>query len=151
LPVLDDGDSIPRLIKAVGEETPRNRAAAAHAMRTIDDPRLVTPLRSALGDPDPWVRYFRRPAAWRVAGMRVPPTRSYAFATADPAPQVRIAAVEALALLDARSVLPLASAMMREADDDIASATMGGCGADRWCGSRRDAGRRRAIVERAAV
>ena len=39
LPVLDDVDAVGQLRSALAGETPRNRAAAAHAMRQVDDPR----------------------------------------------------------------------------------------------------------------
>jgi HEAT repeat protein len=99
LPVLDDvegADAVGRLATAVAEETPRNRAAAAHAMRLVDDPRAAAALSLALHDADPWVRYFSATSLGEIqlgAGHGDALAR---LARDDHATHVRIAALTAL-------------------------------------------------------
>jgi HEAT repeat protein len=121
LPVLDHPQAHARLAAALAEETPRNRAAAAHAARSADDRLLDGTLVAALGDPDPWVRYFaagslgeRRNAAAAAALA--------SLAASDPAPHVRIAAMQAVGAVDPDAAVPLAERLLREGDDDVACA-----------------------------
>ena len=117
LPFLGHPQARARLASALAEETPRNRAAAAHVARIADDASIERPLVEALADPDPWVRYFaacslgerrHRPAAMALAKL----------AESDPAPQVRIAAMQAVGSLDPDAAVPLAEQLFRDADAD---------------------------------
>jgi HEAT repeat protein len=123
LPVIDDPDAASRLATAMRDETPRNRAAAAHAARGLDHPALDAALTAALADPDPWVRYF---AAGSVGQRRhtgsLPALMG--IAADDPAPQARIAALQAIGALDADAALPLAVRYLREGDEDLAGAAL---------------------------
>lgn len=123
LPILNHPQAPARLARALVEETPRNRAAAAHAARATDDGSIEGSLVSALADPDPWVRYF---AAHSLGERRhvAAATALANLAEADPAPQARIAAMQALGNLDADAAVPIAEQLFREADTDIASAAL---------------------------
>jgi HEAT repeat protein len=123
LPVVEDARALPRLTRAVTAETPRNRAAAAHALRAVDDPATVWPLRQALTDPDPWVRYFAADSVARRRVLEAVPSLVEASA-ADPAPQVRIAALRALGTLDVPDVVDVAAEQIRSADADLAAAAI---------------------------
>jgi len=123
LPFLGHPQARARLASAIAEETPRNRAAAAHAARIADDASMEGPLVEALADPDPWVRYFaacslgertHRPAAMALAKL----------AQSDPAPQVRIAAMQAVGSLDPDAAVPLAEQLFGDADADVACAAL---------------------------
>jgi len=123
LPVLEHPQSHARLAAALATETPRNRAAAAHASRIADDPSLDAALVAALADPDAWVRYFaagslgeRRHTAAAAALTQL--------AASDPAPQVRIAAMQAAGALDADAAVPLAERLLHEGDEDVACASL---------------------------
>ena len=123
LPILNHSQAHARLARALAEETPRNRAAAARAARAADDGSIEGPLVAALADPDPWVRYF---AACSL-GERKHVAAAAALTNlieADPAPQVRIAAMQALGSLDAGAAVPLAEQLFREADTDVVSAAL---------------------------
>jgi HEAT repeat protein len=121
LPVLDHPQTHARLAAALAQETPRNRAAAAHAARIADDPSLDAALVAALADPDAWVRYF---AAGSLGERRCTAAAGAltTLAAHDPAPHVRIAAMQAAGALDADAVVPLAERSLREGDDNLACA-----------------------------
>jgi len=125
LPVIGAARALERLATALSAETPRNRAAAAHAARTADESVLDAPLLNALGDEDAWVRYF---AAKSLGQRRRSPAEAAdllaGLALADGAPQVRIAAIEALGIIDANTALPIAAQLLTQADEDVAGAAL---------------------------
>ena len=125
LPVTGQRRALERLATAIDNETPRNRAAAAHAARTADEPVLDAPLLKALGDEDAWVRYF---AAQSLAQRGRSPAGAAdalaALALSDRAPQVRIAAIEALGVLDADAAFPVAAQLVTKSDPDLAGAAL---------------------------
>jgi len=125
LPVISTTWALDRLVSALLTETARNRAAAAHAARTEDEPSLDGPLLEALRDEDAWVRYF----AAKSLGQRRRSTERATDAIAavalnDRAPQVRIAAVEALGLLAPEAALPIATQLLSQPDEDLAGAAL---------------------------
>jgi HEAT repeat protein len=123
LAVVDEPTAALRLATAIRSETPRNRAAAAHAARALDDPALDAALVAALGDPDPWVRYFAA-GSLGERGHTDSVRALTAIAADDAAPQVRIAALQAIGELDADAAVALADRYLREGDDDIACAAL---------------------------
>jgi HEAT repeat protein len=132
LPVTDHPQSAVRLGLAITSETPRNRAAAAHAARHLDEASLDTPLLAALADPDPWVRYF----AAGSLGDRRQQTAAPALARMavdDPAPPVRIAAIQSLGAIDPEAAVPVAARLLGGPDDDLS------CGALAAVASARNA------------
>jgi HEAT repeat protein len=125
LPVLDTASAIDRLVSALRTETPRNRAAAAHAARTADEPALDGPLLDALRDADAWVRYFAAKSLGQRGRSAEEAARLLAaVALTDRAPQVRIAAVEALGVIDPGAAFPVAEQLLSEPDEDLASAAL---------------------------
>jgi HEAT repeat protein len=128
LPLLDDPRGLELLLAALRHETPRNRAAAAHALRLLDDDRVDAALVEMLADDQVWVRYFSAGSvAYRRLGAAA--ERLEIMALADPAPHVRIAAVQALALIDPRALLQVATTIVDDSDADIAAAALRGLGA----------------------
>jgi HEAT repeat protein len=123
LPTLDDPHSLRVLLAALREETPRNRAAAAHALRSVAGEGVETALIDALHDSDTWVRYFAAGSlAARGGSPAIDPLRQ--AARGDPAPHVRIAAVQALGRIDADAVVPLALELGADADAEVAGAAL---------------------------
>ena len=130
LPVIEDAHAQDLLLAALRTETPRNRGAAAHAMRTDDSAPFEGALFEALADPDPWVRYFAAGSLGErsaVAAATADALRRTAIS--DHAPHVRIAAVRALARIDADAVGDVASQLVADVDDDVASAAIEALGA----------------------
>jgi HEAT repeat protein len=123
LPVLEHPTALDRLIDALVRETPRNRAAAAHALRAVDDPAVAWPLQRALGDPDPWVRYFAADAIARRRTIEAVPALVQVSAH-DPATHVRIAALLALGALDVPDAVDVAAGQIESADPDLAAAAV---------------------------
>ncbi len=129
LPMLDDPRAVARLIRAVADETPRNRAAAAHALRSVERAVAVSPLIDALEDRDMWVRYFAAGAiGWRRD--RAAAARLARLVTDDPAPHVRIAALQALAAIDAAMAATVARSLVADAERDVAAAALAAIAAD---------------------
>jgi len=123
LPILQHPRSVSALIGALGSDTPRNRAAAAHAAGFLDDSSSARALLESLEDADAWVRYF---ASGSVARRRIreaaPSLATHALG--DAATHVRIAALHALAALDAPQLADIAGALMDDADPDLSSAAL---------------------------
>ncbi len=123
LPVIDDPRAAARLVKAVADETPRNRAAAAHALRAVDPAVAAVPLADALDDDDMWVRYFAACAIAQNRDVGAAPLLAR-LAEADPAPHVRIAALQALSAVDAQLASAVARPLVGDTDRDVAAAAL---------------------------
>ena len=123
LPVVRHPDAGPALASSMSRDTPRNRAAAAHAAGFADDPTTEQSLSRALEDGDAWVRYF---AAGSIARRQIvsaaPELVDHALH--DSAAQVRIAAMHALGVLDAPDLSGVAAALVREDDPDLTAAAL---------------------------
>jgi HEAT repeat protein len=101
----------------------------------VEDSRTLEPLTAALGDADPWVRYF----AARALGehrREVVLSDLTRLAFDDPAGQVRVAAVNALGRLATRAAVPALDALAACDDPDRAVAAIHALGgirhADAW-------------------
>lgn len=123
LPMLRSARAVPSLVTALVHDTPRNRAAAAHALSLVDDPATEQPLLLALEDTDAWARYF---AAGSLGRRRIEDAAEPLAHVAlhDAATHVRIAALHALAALQAPRLTGIAATMVREADPDLAAAAL---------------------------
>lgn len=112
LPFADDPRALQALIEALRDGTPLVRAAAARALAHVETAAAVEPLLIALDDAEPWPRYYAAQSLGRLeAGAAA--GALLRLASDDPAPQVRLAALEALALVggqdEARAIAPLAA------------------------------------------
>ena len=123
LPILQSRQAIAALVNALAHETPRNRAAAAHASSLVESAATEQPLLLALEDDDPWVRYFAAGSLGRRRVMDAADALSHA-ALHDTATHVRIAALHALAALDAAHLMGIAATLIREADPDLSAAAL---------------------------
>lgn len=123
LPVIDDPRALPLLVEALAQEVPRNRAAAAHALRLVQGPAVAAPLVDALDDDDAWVRYFAAGALAERRDAEAVPALSR-LAHADPAPHVRIAALQALASIDPFVSGEISVPLVHDPDQEVASAAL---------------------------
>jgi HEAT repeat protein len=124
LPVLDDIDAADILMRALASETPRNRAAAAHALRLIDDARPFAALQTALQDPDSWVRYFAAMSLGEARFSTHAGEPLAQLATNDPATHVRIAAMTSLGAVNPAIAARVASQLIGNPDDNLAVAAV---------------------------
>jgi HEAT repeat protein len=123
LPLIDDPRAAALLVEALRREVPRNRAAAAHALRLVDGTAAAIPLAGALEDPDMWVRYF----AAGALGERRDVEAMHALtrvAEGDPAPHVRIAALQSLTAIDPCVAGEIAAPMVGDPDREVAAAAL---------------------------
>ena len=123
LPLLQNDRAVDALLNALLHDAPRNRAAAAHAAGLIDDDDSARALEVALEDADPWVRYFAIGSLGRRHIDGAAASLAH-HALHDAATHVRIAALHALAGVDAPHVTGIAATLMREADADLAAAAL---------------------------
>ena len=123
LPLIGHAAAISALASAMRRDTPRNRAAAAHAAGFADDAATEQALLRALVDDDAWVRYFAVGSIGRRRIQSAAPV-IVQLALHDPAVQVRIAAMHALGVLDAPHLSGVAATLIREDDADLAAAAL---------------------------
>jgi HEAT repeat protein len=126
-PFVGEARALPVLLEAVVRDTPRARATAATALGQIVVPASRAALARALTDTDPWVRYFaaRGLGAHRDAsslGALAP------IAASDPAPHVRIAALEAIGAIDGPRAVDLLLPHADNPEPSIAAAALASLG-----------------------
>jgi HEAT repeat protein len=123
MPFLEDEAVLPLLVSALASDTPRCRAAAASALGHVEASDADRALAKALNDPDAWVRYFaalslgRRRQADAIGALGE-------LASADPAGQVRIAAIDALAAIGGTDALAILEPLADSAERDVAAAAL---------------------------
>jgi len=123
LPFFDDPRAVAALVEALADRAPGVRAAAAAALARTDPAAARDPLTTALADPDAWVRYAALRALGSIGHAAVVPAVIDALRD-DPAPQVRLAAVDALGRLRAAESLGVLEPLTRAADPDLADAAI---------------------------
>jgi HEAT repeat protein len=141
VPFFEGGDAFQVLRDGFRAESATVRAAALRAMGRLDDDRAPAALLEALLDGSFWVRYY----AVRALGDRRHSAAAPALESAalnDPAPPVRIAAVEALAAIAPDDAAALFVQLADDPLDELAAAAVTALGR-----LRRDDGR--AAVRRA--
>ncbi|HKX31170.1 MAG TPA: HEAT repeat domain-containing protein [Blastocatellia bacterium] len=128
LPYLDESAIIiETLVRALHAELPRVRAAAVRAFGNIEIESSWGHLQPVLSDPDDWVRYF----AVRSIGRRdLKAAADYLaeMARTDAAPQVRIAAIEAIGSLSAPESTAILAPLAEAEDLDLARAAISALG-----------------------
>jgi HEAT repeat protein len=128
LPFLDDQRVVPTFLAALREDVPRVRAAAARIGGSLDSPEVDEALVAALADAAPWVRYHAaRSLAKRGASPAFESLRR--IVESDPAPHVRIAALEATGALGGDRAIDLLAPFVSADDADVACAALVGLGA----------------------
>lgn len=136
LPYLQDTEAAPLLDAALSDRSPKIRAAAAQSLGNLDDEVSLPGLTRALRDSDSWVRYYaaRSLGQLRNAGMLDP---LCAVLSTDPAPQVRIAAAEALGRIGGERAIEALSPLAASDDRDLARAALLALGAIRHADAMR--------------
>ncbi len=110
---------------AGSDSDPSVRAAAVRALGQHRSDESVPALVTALRDPNLWVRYYAARACMRRHATHVDiVTALLECAIRDQAPPVRIAAVEALAALEAPSTLEILVSLTHDPDLDVSSAAV---------------------------
>ena len=123
LPFIEDPRALRVLLQAAEHESPRTRISAVRALgHTAGEPSVHDRLRLALGDVDPWVRYYACQALGKLRDEAA--TESIAELLRDDFGQVRVAAVEALAHLPGARAFDFLSAALGSDDADLNRAAL---------------------------
>mgnify|MGYP003735296017 CR=1 FL=1 len=99
------------------------RAAAAKAVAHLGRETARKPLFDALGDPDPWVRFFAARSVGKH-GYTQFSDRLKRMISEDSAPQVRIECLKALGRIHPPEVVPFLSEFVNHEDPDMARAAV---------------------------
>ena len=155
LPYFDDPRIVGVLACAIDRESPRARAAAAKALGALSGTNVLVLLQKGLGDAEPWVRYFSAISLGRQ-GQTAPLHHLATVAANDPAPHVRVAAVEAIGAIGGSDAVGILKPLASQDTGDGALAALRVLGTTRSDGvvstlrdaiRSSDAARRRAAVE----
>ena len=116
LAFFDDARAFEVLARTLAHDSAPVRAAAATALARVEHPAAVDALVAALDDPDPWVRFVALRSVGTI-GDAVAVPAVVAKLERDPAPHVRLAAIEVIGRMtpaEALTVLePLTSIAQR--------------------------------------
>jgi HEAT repeat protein len=127
LALVDAAGALEELLAAAKHAEPRMRAAAMRALvHSGRDPRVDANLARALGDPDPWVRYY---ACQSLGKRRCEIVCSGVIELLrDPAGQVRVAAIEALSRFESAEALAALRSAAGSPDGELMRAALIGLG-----------------------
>ena len=123
IPNFEDESLVPLLTTALRDDSAKIRTAAAQSLGHVEEVAAVPDLIQALTDSDAWVRYY----AVRALGRIRSPESIDALACAlreDKAPQVRIAAADALGSMGGRRVVTILAPFVDSEDPDLARAAL---------------------------
>lgn len=123
LPFFDDPRAVSALAQALERDTPAVRAGAASALGRIGTPEALDTLAKGLDDPDAWVRFATLRALGPIRDARFGPRLLDALRD-DPAPQVRLAAIDAVGRMGTAEALDALEPLTRSADPDLADAAI---------------------------
>ena len=127
LPNLDDPRATPLLLEAAQQGGPRTRAAALRALgNTTATPEVKAALDTALDDVDAWARYYACQALGKLGDGAA--LGRIVARLADPAGQVRMAAVEALSRIPGAAATRALSEIAQTQDAEMARAAIVGIG-----------------------
>jgi len=127
LAYADDPRAIAALISAAAQPSARTRSAAIRALgRARSTPEVLGTLRAGLRDGDEWVRYFACQALGRLKDAEA--ADDIAGLLDDNAGQVRVAVVEALAILQGVRAMDALHQAAAIGDPDVKRAALVGLG-----------------------
>lgn len=129
LPYFDDPRAMQIFASVFDKDTSRARAAAAKALGSVQGAQAQQLLRKAAGDVDPWVRYFAASSIGRHADNGALDVLG-ALATADAAPHVRIAAIDAIGGIGGDRALAILAPLVAD-ESDVGLAAIRASGAIR--------------------
>lgn len=123
LPFLDDDRVAAQMARALDDGSPRVRAAAAQALAHVPAGDAREPLLRAAQDDDGWVRYY---AVRSLGALRDAPalSRLSQLAASDPAPHVRIAALESIGAIADPSAAGVLLQYVSHQQADLAAAAL---------------------------
>ena len=120
---FDDPRVGPALLSALEQPASSVRAGAAAALGRAEPTIAVDALTQALKDPDPWVRYVALRSLGSFGDERVMPSVLDTLRN-DPAPHVRLAAIDVLGRLGRAEAWDVLEPLTRSPDTDIGSAAI---------------------------
>jgi len=123
LPLFEHAGALPALTHALLSDTPAVRAAAAAAFARVSPADAAEPLLKALDDSEPWVRYYALRATGRLRHAAIAPAVRRLL-DHDPAPQVRLAAIDVLGRLDTADAVAVLQPLVMSAEGDMARAAI---------------------------
>ncbi len=127
LAYFEDPRVVPALASALEQQSSLVRAGAAAALARAEPAAAVDALSRSLGDADPWVRYVALRSLGSIGDERVVPSVLNTLRT-DPAPHVRLAAIDALGRLRRAETWEVLEPLAHSSDADIGSAAIGALG-----------------------
>jgi HEAT repeat protein len=116
LPYFDDEGALEVLGAALASGTARTRSAAAHALGAIPGQASQKLLQLAVADAEPWVRYFAAISLGRLGDPRALTTLER-LVQSDPAPQVGVAAIEAVGAIGGESAVQILGPLAADPTD----------------------------------
>jgi HEAT repeat protein len=123
LAFFDDPRVGPALVSALEQPSSSVRAGAAAALGRAEPAIAVDALTRALSDLDPWVRYVALRSLGSIGDERVMPSVLNTLQN-DPAPHVRLAAIDVLGQLGCTEAWDVLEPLARSSDADIGSAAI---------------------------
>jgi HEAT repeat protein len=124
LAFFDDPRVVPTLTEALDQRQPSGvRAAAAAALVRLDDTVAVDALARALRDSEAWVRYVALRSLGSMGDRGVAP-RVLETLRSDPAPHVRLAAIDVLGRLGPPEAWDVLEPLAQSSDSDIGGAAI---------------------------
>jgi HEAT repeat protein len=122
-----EGDVFEALASALEHDTPAVRAAAASAMARVEHPSRTAALLRALDDDDPWVRFVTLRTLGAIGAAEAVP-RVLATVEKDPAPHVRLAAIEVIGRISPSEALDVLEPLATSSNPDIARTAIAALG-----------------------
>jgi HEAT repeat protein len=123
LPFFDDSRVGDLLLRLLDDEMASVRTAAATALARVEHPARIEALVRALGDPDAWVRYVAVKSLAAIGAVESV-TAVVGRLQDDPAPHVRLAAIEAIGRLKPPQALEILQPLTHSVNEDIARAAI---------------------------
>lgn len=123
LAFFEDPRVVPTLVDALQRQSPMVRAGAAAALVRTEPAMAVDALARSLEDSDPWVRYVSLRSLGSIGDARVVPQVLTALRK-DPAPHVRLAAIDVLGRLKAPEAWDVLEPLTRSSDSDLGGAAI---------------------------
>lgn len=128
LALLEEPRALQALLGMAAHKNPRARGAAARALgQASSSPEVLAALRQGLADGDAWVRYYACQSLGKVRDDGA--VNEILRLVRDPAGQVRVAAIEALARLETKEALEALQTAAGADDPDVRRAALLGLGA----------------------
>jgi HEAT repeat protein len=124
LPYFDDERARDRLLAMVADPDPAVRAAVAGALGRAGHPSQAGALAWLLDDTDPWVRYVCLKSI-AASGVRSALPLVLACLQNDPAPHVRLKAIDVIGALVPPDALNILEPLIQSANDDVAASAIG--------------------------